>query len=229
MAGAATRPGSRRPRATAASPTPRAAPATPDPEAVARFVEHVGLVYEGMGLPRMAGRILGYLLVCDPPHQSMAQLQAALQASKGSISTMTRLLHGAGTLERVPVPHDRREYVRLPGFGFESVMRLATERTRAVRVLAEEGLAVLAGAPTERTERLRSMHAFYAFMERELPRTVERFRREKAASTARTGGAKGSKATKVGVRRAAVQRGAAKTVAGGQATKKRRATGPRSR
>jgi DNA-binding transcriptional regulator GbsR (MarR family) len=40
----------------------------------------------------MAGRILGWLLISDSPHQSSEQLVNGLEASKGSISSMTRLL-----------------------------------------------------------------------------------------------------------------------------------------
>ena len=56
-----------------------------------QFVEEVGIVFEQTGLPRMAGRILGWLLIAEPPHQSTEQLINALMASKGSISSMTRL------------------------------------------------------------------------------------------------------------------------------------------
>ena len=38
------------------------------------FVEEAGIVFEQTGLPRMAGRIFGWLLICDPPHQSTDQL-----------------------------------------------------------------------------------------------------------------------------------------------------------
>ena len=42
------------------------------------FVEEVGLLFEHAGLPRMAGRILGWLLICDPPHQSPGELAEVL-------------------------------------------------------------------------------------------------------------------------------------------------------
>ena len=35
------------------------------------FVEDISLYFEQMGLPRMAGRVLGVLLICDPPAQSL--------------------------------------------------------------------------------------------------------------------------------------------------------------
>ena len=33
------------------------------------FVEDVGVVFEKTGLPRMAGRMFGWLLISDPPYQ----------------------------------------------------------------------------------------------------------------------------------------------------------------
>jgi len=35
------------------------------------FIEDIGLFFEQLGLPRMAGRILGVLLISDPPAQSI--------------------------------------------------------------------------------------------------------------------------------------------------------------
>ncbi len=52
---------------------------------------------------RMAGRMLGWLLICDPPHQSMNAIADVLQASKGSISTMTRLLIQLDLIERTGI------------------------------------------------------------------------------------------------------------------------------
>ena len=63
------------------------------------FVEEVGLFFEQSGMPRMAGRILGWLLISDPSHQTTSELAEVLLASKGSISTMTRLLIRIGLIE----------------------------------------------------------------------------------------------------------------------------------
>ena len=52
------------------------------------FVEDVGITFEQTGLPRTAGRIFGWLLISDPPHQSTSELAEALMASRGSISSM---------------------------------------------------------------------------------------------------------------------------------------------
>ena len=78
-----------------------------------RFVEDFSLYFEQMGYPRSAGRILGWLLICDPPVQSTGELADALGASKGSRSTMTRLLIQVGLIERAGMPGRRRDYSRI--------------------------------------------------------------------------------------------------------------------
>ena len=77
------------------------------------FVEEVGMVFEQTGLPRMSGRIFGWLLVSDSPQQNAEQIGKALLASKGSISTSTRLLIQHGLIERVSLPGVRHDYFRL--------------------------------------------------------------------------------------------------------------------
>jgi len=38
------------------------------------FIEDISLYFEQMGLSRMAGRIVGVLLISNPPEQSMTDL-----------------------------------------------------------------------------------------------------------------------------------------------------------
>lgn len=74
------------------------------------FGEDICLYFEQMGLPRTAGRVLGILLICKPPAQSLTDLCQMLQASKSSVSTTTRLLAEMDLIERVPSPVPRQIY-----------------------------------------------------------------------------------------------------------------------
>lgn len=145
------------------------------------YAERAGLVCEEIGLPRMAGRIVGWLLICDPAHQSLAELGEVLQASKGSISTTTRLLMGMGLLERVSLPGDRRDYVRIqPGSWFQMMNRYQRE-TDLMRRLAEEGLEILGKSPPDRRARLDEMRDLYDFLARIAPEILGQWERERAA------------------------------------------------
>jgi DNA-binding transcriptional regulator GbsR (MarR family) len=139
-----------------------------------QFAEDVGRVFEGFGVSRMAGRVLGWLLICDPPRQSSADLGAALGATKGSISTATRMLEASGLIDRVAVPGRRGDSFELRPEAFHQAHdQLGT--MRIFRDLMDRGLAVLGDEDSLRAQRLRRTRDFYAYLEREFPALVERF------------------------------------------------------
>ncbi|GIW26008.1 GbsR/MarR family transcriptional regulator [Meiothermus sp.] len=143
------------------------------------FVEEFALAYEAAGIPRTAGRILGWLMVCDPPEQTASQLAEALGASKASISTMTRLLLQMHLIERVPKRGSRQTHFCIrPDTWSRSVQQGLSSLSR-YRALAEQGLRLLQEAPPARGERLREMRDLYAFFEEELQGLFERYERSK--------------------------------------------------
>ncbi len=140
-----------------------------------RFVEDVGIFFEQSGLPRMAGRILGWLLICDTPQQSTNELVEALKASKGSISTITRLLIRIGLIERFSLPGIRHDYFRIKPGVWHQLIKESQVQTTAMRQLAERGLELLKDKPPLNRQQLEEMRNMYAFFEREYPALLERW------------------------------------------------------
>ena len=144
------------------------------------FVEEVGIVFEQTGLPRMSGRILGWLLISDPPHQSTVQLTEALMASKGSISTMTRLLIQIGLIERLSLPGVRHDYFRIRPNAWQYMIRRGLEdEVKMFHQVAERGLELLADKTSLTRKWLEEMRDVYTFLEREFPALLERWEQEK--------------------------------------------------
>jgi len=146
-----------------------------------RFVEEVGLFFEQSGMPRMAGRILGWLLISDPPHQSTGELSEALLASKGSISTTTRLLIRIGLIERTSLPGQRHDYFRIKPNAWHQMVKESLVQVTTARQLAEQGLELLEGKVHINRQCLEEMHNMYAFFEREFPALLERWEQERKA------------------------------------------------
>ena len=145
-----------------------------------RFVEEVGLVFEQTGLPRMAGRIFGCLLISNPPHQSTDELAEALMASKGSISTMTRLLIQTSLIERLSLPGVRHDYFRIRTDACRHMLRHGLEdEIKMFRQLAERGLNLVRDKDSTTRQWLKEMHDLYAFFEREYPALLERWEHER--------------------------------------------------
>ena len=62
----------------------------------AAFVEEMGQYLSSVGMTPMAGRMLAWLLICDPAEQTAAELADMLRASRGAISGAARALETAG-------------------------------------------------------------------------------------------------------------------------------------
>lgn len=144
-----------------------------------RYVEDVAIVLERMGLVRMSGRVIGWLLICDPPGQTAGQITAALGASKGAVSGALKFLTTARWIERYSVPGDRRGHFRIRAGYWATIARRQASQYQTVADLSEQGLRLLAGSSDERRERLREMHAFFTWIAKEMPALWVRWERER--------------------------------------------------
>ena len=143
------------------------------------FAEEVGIFFEQTSMPRMAGRILGWLMVSEPPHQTTGELSEALMASKGSISTMTRLLIRIGLIERASLPGQRRDHFRIRPGAWHQLLKDSLAQTTAFRQLIERGLTLLEDNSQLTRQWLEEMRDMYSFFEREFPALMERWEQER--------------------------------------------------
>jgi DNA-binding transcriptional regulator GbsR (MarR family) len=75
------------------------------------FVEKMGVLFAGLGVPRSAGKIAGWLIICEQP-QTLDDIAKTLHISKAAASTSTRLLETYGLIERMGKWGDRKTYYR---------------------------------------------------------------------------------------------------------------------
>ncbi|MEX0680968.1 MAG: hypothetical protein WD097_06260 [Balneolales bacterium] len=78
-----------------------------------KYIEEVGLTFEQFGMTRMAGRVLGYLMICDQDAASFNTICEAIQASKGSASGSLKQLLQIGFIKAVSLPGDRKTYYQI--------------------------------------------------------------------------------------------------------------------
>jgi DNA-binding transcriptional regulator GbsR (MarR family) len=141
----------------------------------ADFIDRMGLALESDGLPRIAGRIFGLLLVSEDC-RSLDDLAAELRVSKASVSTNARLLEQRGVLERNSRPSDRRDYYRVPPelFAHTMAQRLASwQRFHEAIGAARTSLPIRSRRVLERLE---EYDAAYAFMSQVIRDAMVRWR-----------------------------------------------------
>lgn len=109
------------------------------------FIEEWGLIAEGEGLPRIAGRIRALLLLSEDA-LGFGEIAERLGVSRASTSTNLRLLVERGMIERTSLPGDRRDYYRTRDTPHGRAVRSAIQRldrmaAALAAVRAEEPLA----------------------------------------------------------------------------------------
>lgn len=131
---------------------------------VLEWVERVAMFCaEEYGVPPISGRILGWLMICDPPEQTAGQIGEAIGASKASLATNMRVLTDAKFVRRRTRPGERTNYYRVDDDAWETVVRNRMASLAAFRDVAADGIA-LAGPGTARAERLRAAYDVYDWM-----------------------------------------------------------------
>ena len=136
------------------------------------YIEEFERVFEDAeNMPPMAGRLLAYLMVCNPAEQTFEELQLALGASVGSISTMSQLLLDRGLISRFRPSNSRRDYLRIHP---NMPMRLLQDNIRSALImhdLAEEGIRLV---PEDNT-RVKNFHELYGLLVEEMPKLIDQW------------------------------------------------------
>ena len=142
---------------------------------ISQFVEDSGITFELIGLPRMAGRILGFLMISSPTHQSTQQIGDALAASKGSISTNTRLLLQYRLIEKKSLPAERITYFQVTENAYAELIRIHMHEITLLKNLAFEGMELVKEENDLDQVRMRKLKSIYTFFESEYPSLVNQW------------------------------------------------------
>jgi hypothetical protein len=139
------------------------------PDAEITFADHVGRFYaRRYGMAPMVGRLLGYLAICAPREQSIAELADALLASRSAIAGAVKTLDTLGLIRRSRAAGERMDRIWIDMSSARSTGFDVTEY-REQGDLAREGLALLADDPPERRAVLLEWAAFSDFLTARLP------------------------------------------------------------
>ena len=117
--------------------------------------------------PPMVGRLIGYLLVCDPPEQSIGDLADTLLASRSAITNAVKSLETMRLIRRTRVAGERMDRVRLDPNSPQAM-----------------GLDVVRDAPAERRALLLEMSEFKDFVIEQVDRMKQEWLERRATLVA---------------------------------------------
>ncbi len=148
------------------------------------FVDRVGRHYaKQYGVPPATGRVIGWLLICEPPQQTAAAIAEALGISRSAVGGAVTMLETWGAVRKTRRPGERADRIVVAGgFGSDSLGRVDEYETLAA--FAREGLALLDGASAEQRGRLLEMEAFSQFLIERFPQLADEWAQKRDAMRA---------------------------------------------
>ncbi len=136
------------------------------------------------GMPLAGGRVFAYLLVCEPPEQTAAQIAEAVGMSLGTVSSMTRLLLNGRLIERVRRRGERSGVYRFSPAAMGAMTRASIAATTQAREIVDLGLSLMADRPTSAKTRLAELGELYRFFESSMPALLESWEKARREGTA---------------------------------------------
>jgi DNA-binding transcriptional regulator GbsR (MarR family) len=135
-----------------------------DLEARMDWVERVAtFCTDEWGLPPITGRILGWLMICDPREQSAGQIADAIGASRASLTSNMRQLVAAGFVRRRSRPGERTAYYWVEDDAWQKVIQHRFAGMAAFEDIAADGLE-LVGRTSPQAARMKSAQEAFAWM-----------------------------------------------------------------
>ena len=142
------------------------------------YTERFSAVLVAAGFPPMPARVFVALLVADSGRLSAAELAGMLQISPAAVSGAVRYLIQLGLVHKERVPGSRRDYYRMPGSMWDSLIRSRDQVMTRWTALVREGID-LVGPDSPAGERLAEQADFLEFTSKELSAVLDRWERHR--------------------------------------------------
>jgi DNA-binding transcriptional regulator GbsR (MarR family) len=140
--------------------------------------ERMALALAQGGLQKATARVLAAFLFAEQDSVTAGDLGEQLGISSGAVSGAIKMLSTVGLIERMPAPGSRREHYRLREGAWATLMSVQNGMLQAMFETADQGIGAV-GEDSTPGRRLVEMRDFYAYLMRELPAVIDRWKAER--------------------------------------------------
>lgn len=133
------------------------------------FADHMGRYHaQRHGFPPVAGRLMGYLSVCEPIAQSINDIAEVLLTSRSAINDALKMLEAQKLIKRERPAGTRADLISLNVLNIEDIGFDPSEY-QELAGLAHEGLELLKDASPERRQALEVTASLGEFLAERMP------------------------------------------------------------
>ncbi|TAF67775.1 MAG: MarR family transcriptional regulator [Cytophagales bacterium] len=140
-------------------------------------VEKIGIVCDKDGFPPLAGRLLGFMILAEPPHKTFDEIVAFLNASKSAVSNTLKFLENQKMIDYTTFPGDRKRYFRLSVENWSNVLIDKMVWLKAMQEQLTIALKIRTEENPEFNEGLRNIIELYEIVIEEMPLIIEKWKK----------------------------------------------------
>jgi DNA-binding transcriptional regulator GbsR (MarR family) len=139
-------------------------------------VEKIGIVCDKDGFPPLAGRLLGFLMLAEPPHKTFDEIVEFLQASKSAVSNTIKFLESQKMVEYITFPGDRKRYFKMSVETWADVMIDKMDWLQAMHDQISLVLSLRSDNYPKFNEGLQNIRELYEIIMEEMPLMIEKWK-----------------------------------------------------
>lgn len=145
-----------------------------------RQIERIGVVFEKSGVPPVAARVIGHLMMAEPPYLSFDELVEATQASKSSVSNSVKFLQTEGLIDYITFAGDRKRYFQLYADTWLEIQKDRVKSLASLRSIIQETVAIRSSQYPEFNHTLKEVVDLYGELEHKILKVIEEWEKKKA-------------------------------------------------
>jgi DNA-binding transcriptional regulator GbsR (MarR family) len=145
---------------------------------VDEIIEKWGVYYKRTGHQPMMGRLMAYLMVVDPPHQTFEEITSSLRSSKSSVSNTLTLMTQLGLVDYVRFPGNRKRYFRLNPNVWNRFFDSTLKEIRGFKGLISEVMSARTDKHPAMTREIYNLVKLLDVFETELPNLLEKWKQQ---------------------------------------------------
>ena len=144
-----------------------------------RQVERIGVGFEKLGIPPVGARVVGHLMLAEPPYLSFDELVEATQASKSSVSNAIKSLQTEGLIDYITFSGDRKRYFQLYSSTWLEIMKDRVKGFASLRQIITETVTLRSGQYPEFNHTLTEVTDLYRELEEQMIRVIEAWEKKR--------------------------------------------------
>ncbi len=134
------------------------------------LVEKFGVFIEkAANFQPTSARIVGYLLISDPPYKTFNEILNYLKVSKSSVSQALNLLISQDFVDYITLPNDRKRYFRLNTVSWFNILKKKMGMVSQLKQIFQEILKYRSDRNPEFNGQIEIMITFFEIFEKEIP------------------------------------------------------------